>query len=159
VSIVDAHHHLWDRARRDCPWMTGEGSALRRRYGLGGLRAVAGAACVQATVLVQAATAEEETRELLALADGSDGLVRAVVGRVDLTAPDVADRLGAPREAGGHLLAGIRHPVEDERDPDHAEVLELAEDVLDGLGPDERASVLAGTAQRLYGVAVVAAEG
>jgi L-fucono-1,5-lactonase len=286
VSIVDAHHHLWDPARRDYPWMTGERCALRRRYGLGDLRAAASAAGVEATVLVQAATAEEETRELLALADGSDGLVRAVVGWVDLTAPDVADRLAALREApGGHLLAGIRHPVEDEPGPDwllrddvvqglravagtglrydllvraaqlpvavrvaelvddlalvldhgakppiatrelepwsselarlaaaervhcklsglvteagwaswgsagveryawrilelfgparvmfgsdwpvctlaasYAEVLELAEDVLHGLGPDERASVLAGTAQRFYGLAVMAAE-
>ena len=40
MTIVDAHHHLWDPARRDYPWMTGAAAPLRRRYGLEDLRAV-----------------------------------------------------------------------------------------------------------------------
>jgi len=117
--IVDAHQHLWDPAQRAYGWMTGALGPLRRPYGVEDLRAAAAPHGVTATVAVQAATTEEETAELLALADGSDGLIAAVVGWVDLTAPDVADRLAALRAgAGGRRLAGIRHPVQDEPDPD-----------------------------------------
>jgi L-fuconolactonase len=112
--IVDAHHHLWDPARRDYPWMTGPAAALRERRGVDELRAVAEPAGVSATVAVQAAMTEEETRDLLAAAGG---LVAGVVGWVDLTAPDVPERLAALRAApGGDRLVGIRHQVHDEPD-------------------------------------------
>lgn len=115
--IVDAHHHLWDPGRRPYAWMTPEVEALRRPYGLEDLRAVTGPAGVTATVVVEAARTEEETVELLAIAGASDGLVAGVVGWVDLTAPDVDDRLAALREApGGDRLVGVRHPVQDEPD-------------------------------------------
>lgn len=128
--LVDAHHHLWDPSRRDYDWMTGALEPLRRPYGLDELRAVTATAGVEATVVVQAATEEAETRELLALAEASAGLIAAVVGWVDLTAPDVADRLPAVRAApGGHRLAGIRHTVQDEPDPRWL----LRDDVLRGL--------------------------
>lgn len=107
--IVDAHHHLWDPARREYPWMTGPFAKLRERRDVEALRAVAEPAGVTATVAVQAATTEEETRDLLASG------VAGVVGWVDLTAPDVADRLSALRAAG--KLVGIRHLVQDEPDP------------------------------------------
>jgi L-fuconolactonase len=110
--IVDAHHHLWDPAQREYPWMPDE---LRFAAGVDDLRAVSEPAGVGATVAVQAATTEEETLDLLAAAGG---LVAAVVGWVDLTAPDVAERIARLRAApGGERLAGIRHPVHDEPDP------------------------------------------
>jgi L-fuconolactonase len=116
--IVDAHHHLWDPARRDYPWMTGDAAALRRPIGLGDLRATVEPLGVGATVAVQAASTEEETLELLALAAGSDGLVAGVVGWIDLTAPDAGDRLAALGAGpGGERLVGIRHAVHDEPDP------------------------------------------
>ena len=116
--IVDAHHHLWDPARRAYPWMTGAFAPLRETFGRDELRAVAEPAGVGATVAVQAVASEEETRELLAAAQGADGLIAGVVGWVDLTAPDVADRLAALRAgAGGERLVGIRHQVQDEPDP------------------------------------------
>jgi L-fuconolactonase len=60
----------------------------------------------------------DETPEFLALAAGAD-LIAGVVGWVDLTAADVAVRLSALRELpGGELLAGIRHQVQGEPDPD-----------------------------------------
>ena len=128
--IVDAHHHLWDPARRDYPWMTGAFAPLRRPIGLNDLRAVTEPAGVTATVVVQAAATEEETLELLRAAELSHGLVAAVVGWVDLTAPDVAERIAALREApGGDRLAGIRHNVHDEPDPEWLE----REDVRRGL--------------------------
>jgi L-fuconolactonase len=106
--IVDAHHHLWERPY---DWMTGGYERLRRPFRIDDLRAATAGLGVTATVAVQADTTEHETRELLAVGEP----VAAVVGWVDLTAPDVADRLAAlehPR------LAGIRHPVQSEPDPD-----------------------------------------
>jgi L-fuconolactonase len=115
--IVDAHHHLWDPARRQYPWMTGRFTALDERRDVAALQAVAEPAGVTATVAVQAVHSEEETRDLLAAA-ASPGLVAGVVGWVDLTAADVAERLAALREAsGGERLVGIRHQVHDEPDP------------------------------------------
>ena len=117
--IVDAHHHLWDPARRDYPWMTGDAAVLRRRFDLGDLRATVEPLGIGATVAVQAAASEEETRELLALAAGSDGLIAGVVGWIDLTARDAGERLAALQAAsGGARLVGIRHAVHDEPDPD-----------------------------------------
>jgi len=99
--------------------MTGAFASLARTFGLDELRAVAEAAGVSATVAVQAAATEEETRDLLAAADEAGGLIAGVVGWVDLTAPDVADRLAALRAAaGGDRLVGIRHQVHDEPDED-----------------------------------------
>jgi len=116
--IVDAHHHLWDPARREYDWMTGPFAPLRERRGLDDLRAVTEPLGVTATVAVQAAGTEDETAELLATAERSDGLIAGVVGWVDLTAPDVADRIAALRAGrGGRRLVGIRHPVQSEPDP------------------------------------------
>jgi L-fuconolactonase len=116
--IVDAHHHLWDPARRTYGWMTGPFAALARRYDADDLRAVAEPLGVGATVVVQAATSEAESAELLDVAADPGNVVTAVVGWVDLTAPDAADRIAALRAgAGGDRLAGIRHLVQDEPDP------------------------------------------
>ncbi|WP_432545794.1 amidohydrolase family protein [Kineococcus sp. SYSU DK004] len=113
--VVDAHHHLWDPARRRYPWMEVPGrEPLRRPFDLDDLRAATSAAGVERTVLVQTVSAHEETREFLRVADGSDGLVAAVVGWVDL-AGDVPARVAELRRApGGALLAGVRHQAEDE---------------------------------------------
>jgi L-fuconolactonase len=117
--IVDVHHHLWDPATREYGWMSGPFAPLRRPRGLDDLRAVTTPAGVTATVAVQAALTEEETVELLSLATGSNGLVAGVVGWVDVTAPDVPDRIGALRAGpGGDRLVGIRDPVQHRPDPD-----------------------------------------
>jgi L-fuconolactonase len=118
-GAVDAHHHLWDPELRDYPWMSGPALApIRRRYDVADLRERTVASGVARTVLVQALHSEEETRDLLVLAASSAGLVAGVVGWVDLTAPDVADRLAGLRGLpGGELLVGIRHLVQDEDDP------------------------------------------
>ncbi|MFF1380954.1 amidohydrolase family protein [Streptomyces sp. NPDC058308] len=118
-ALVDAHHHVWDLSVRDQEWITGESLAgLRRNFSLADLAPEARAAGVTATVLVQTVTAAEETSELLALAADSE-LVAGVVGWTDLTRPDVADTLAALRELpGGQRLAGIRHQVQEEPDPE-----------------------------------------
>jgi L-fucono-1,5-lactonase len=119
LTVIDAHHHVWDLAVRDQPWLSGqEMAAIRRTFTVDDLRPAARAAGVGATVVVQTVTVAEETPELLALA-AADPLVAGVVGWTDLTSPAVSDELarlaGGP---GGGRLAGVRHQVQSEPDPD-----------------------------------------
>jgi L-fuconolactonase len=119
VNIVDAHHHVWDLDVRDQDWITGpELAVLRRSFSVADLRPSAQAAGVTATVLVQTVTVAGETPEMLALA-AAEPLVAGVVGWTDLTSPAVADELARLRSGpGGSYLAGIRHQVQSEPDPD-----------------------------------------
>lgn len=119
MSIIDAHHHVWDLDSRDQGWITGaEMAVLRRSFSLDDLRPSAVAAGVTATVLVQTVTVAAETPEMLALA-AADPLAAAVVGWTDLTSPAVADELARLVSGpGGSYLAGIRHQVQSEPDPD-----------------------------------------
>jgi L-fuconolactonase len=131
MTVIDAHHHVWDLAVRDQPWITGDQMAtIRRSFTLDDLRPQARAAGVEATVLVQTVTVAEETPEMLALAD-ADPLVAGVVGWTDLTSPAVADELGRLAALpGGRYLASIRHQVQSEPDKDWLR----RPDVIRGLG-------------------------
>lgn len=119
MTIVDAHHHVWDLSVRDQPWLAQPQLApLRRTFALSDLEPEAAAQGVTATVLVQTVTEPEETPEMLALAADND-LVAGVVGWVDLQAPAAAEAIDALRQQpGGRFLAGIRHPVLTEPDAD-----------------------------------------
>jgi L-fuconolactonase len=158
MSIIDAHHHVWDLSVHDQPFLDQPGLApLRRNFLLADLEPQAAAQGVTATVVVQTITEPEETPELLTLAATSN-LVAGVVGWVDLEAPDVADAIAALRQLpGGDRLVGIRHPVLTEPDPDWlarpAVLRGLAVVAAAGLvydvvaaGPQLRAAVAAATA-------------
>jgi L-fuconolactonase len=107
MTLLDAHHHLWDTDAREYSWMDGPwADPIRGRFDLARHTEEVGA---DESVVVQAVMDEAETRELLALP------VAGVVGWTDLTAPDVADRLAELRAAGP--LVGIRHLAQDEPDP------------------------------------------
>ncbi|MFB6437984.1 amidohydrolase family protein [Streptomyces sp. NPDC056411] len=111
---IDAHHHLWDPARRRQPWMDGPwADPIRRRYTQDDLLPHLAGHGIDATVLVQSSSSYEETTELLAVAAGQ-GPVSGVVGWADLTGPALAETLAA-LPAG---LVGVRHQVQDEPDPD-----------------------------------------
>jgi L-fuconolactonase len=118
TARIDAHHHVWDLAVRDQPWITGDAMApLRRSFGIDDLGSDAAAAGVTATVVVQTVADVTETEELLDLALATP-LVGGVVGYVDLAAPDVGEQLDRLRERpSGIWLAGIRSLVQDEPDP------------------------------------------
>ncbi|MGQ5260931.1 amidohydrolase family protein [Micromonospora sp. ZYX-F-536] len=118
AGIVDAHHHLWVRARHPQPWIDPVTmAAIDADFEPADLAPVARAAGVTATVVVQSVAFEKETVDLLAVAAG-DPLVHGVVGWVDLTAVDVADRIERLRAVrGGDRLVGIRHLVQSETDP------------------------------------------
>jgi L-fuconolactonase len=115
--IVDAHHHIWDPAARRHAWLDGF-PALNRAFGLADFERASEPEGVTASVLVQVLASADETEEFLALAAGT-GPVAGVVGWVDLTSPAVTDEIARLRELpGGRRLAGIRHLVQDEPDPD-----------------------------------------
>ncbi|MEV2238314.1 amidohydrolase family protein [Micromonospora sp. NPDC049891] len=118
ARIVDAHHHLWVRARHPQPWIDPVTmSAIDADFELTDLAPLARAAGVTATVVVQSIASARETLDLLRAA-ADDVLVGGVVGWVDLTADDVADRLDRLRAApGGQHLVGVRHLVQSETDP------------------------------------------
>ncbi|GAB2588828.1 amidohydrolase family protein [Streptomyces capparidis] len=139
MTIVDAHHHVWDLAVRDQDWIQGpELAPLRRTFTVGELEREAAAAGVGATVLVQTVTVPEETPEFLALA-AEHPLVAGVVGWTDLTAPGVGRELERLRSLpGGERLVGVRHQVQSEPDPDWL----VRPDVLRGLREVARAGLV-----------------
>jgi len=118
--IIDAHHHLWDPADRPYPWMDDSVAPIRRRFDVDDLRAAARSTDVTRTIVVQAVHDPGETAWLLEQPEP----VAGVVGWVDLTAPDVVDRIAAliAGPGGGRpastRLVGIRHQAHDEPDPD-----------------------------------------
>lgn len=112
---VDAHHHVWDLTMRDQPW-TADLPPLRRSFDIEALRPSLTAHGIDATIVVQTVCVAEETPELLQLA-AKDPAVAGVVGWVDLTAPDVDDRLAELRaHPDGGALVGVRHQVQSEPD-------------------------------------------
>jgi L-fuconolactonase len=115
---IDAHHHVWELARRPHAWLDGsEMAAIRRDFTLTDLAPQAKAAGVGRTVLVQVLSDLAETAEFLVLA-GESGLVAGVVGWADLTSVTLPETLAALRSGpGGARLAGIRHLAQSEPDP------------------------------------------
>jgi L-fuconolactonase len=114
MTVVDAHHHLWDLSAHDQPWLASdpELAPLRRNFSIADLAAAAAAEDVTATVLVQTVSEPWETPEMLATAAAGQGLVAGVVGWVGLESEDVAGAIAELRDLpGGARLAGIRHPV------------------------------------------------
>lgn len=102
-DMVDAHQHVWQIGRHDYFWLAPELS-IHRDYGLDELRPQLGG--IDATVLVQAAPSVAETDDLIAVAAASRGLVRGVVGWVDLASDLSVDELA--RLATHPIVKGVR---------------------------------------------------
>ncbi len=114
-GFVDAHHHVWSLARGDYDWLTPELAPIYRDFTLADLEPLRDAAGVTTTVLVQAAPTVAETQFLLKVAEESGGVVKGVVGWVDL-----ADARAIPtltRLARNPLLKSIRPMLQDLSDP------------------------------------------
>ncbi len=135
--IIDAHHHFWDPAAADYPWLTDDLAPIRRAFGPADLEPVLRKNGVDVTILVQTRSSLEETVEFLAISDETR-FVRGVVGWVDLTDAGVADTIAAldERPGGGHLV-GIRHQAHDEPDPDWL----VRDDVVRGIEAVGRAGL------------------
>ena len=102
-GLVDAHQHFWWIGRHEYPWLN-PALAIHRNYTPTDLGAVLGD--IRATVLVQASPTTDETQTLIEVAHASGGLVRGVVGWVDLAADDAADAIAAL--AAQRIVKGIR---------------------------------------------------
>jgi L-fuconolactonase len=113
---VDAHHHDWRLDRGDYGWLTPAQAAIYRDFTLADLRPLLADAGIAATVLVQAASTSAETGFLLQVAGASDGVVRGVVGWVDLATREATGEL--ERLARNPLLKSIRPMLQDLPDPD-----------------------------------------
>lgn len=105
---IDAHHHLWQLAARDQPWLPA-GSPIRRDFAVGDLVTAISGTDVGSTVLVQVLNRRDETDELLRIAAHTP-VIAGVVGWVDLTSPSVADEVPG-------AMVGVRHQVQAEPDP------------------------------------------
>jgi L-fuconolactonase len=126
---VDAHHHIWDLSVRDQPW-THDMPGLHRSFDFAELAPQLVADGIDHTVVIQTVATAEETPELLAFAR-IEPMIAGVVGWVDLEAANVAERIAGLRELpGGDRLVGIRHQVQQERDPRWL----CRSDVMRGLG-------------------------
>lgn len=113
---IDAHHHVWRIDRGDYGWLTPDSGALYRDFALVDLRPLLTDAGIAGTVLVQAAPTVAETEFLLHVARESGGIVRGVVGWIDMIAPDGVSRLIAL--ARDPLLKSIRPMLQDLPDPE-----------------------------------------
>ncbi|HEX4310081.1 MAG TPA: amidohydrolase family protein [Acidobacteriaceae bacterium] len=113
AECIDAHHHLWKYVPEHYPWMAENMAVLRRDYLADDLAAVAHAAGVTGTVVVQARQRLEETEWLSAIAAHSS-LIRGVVGwapLADESAPAVLEKFAALPK-----IRGMRHVLHDEPD-------------------------------------------
>ncbi|MFE5337459.1 amidohydrolase family protein [Isoptericola sp. NPDC056573] len=120
--VVDAHHHLWVRARHPQDWIDpATMAAIDADFTPADLPAAAHG--VDATVVVQSVSTWAETEDLLDVAASPEGRaarIAGVVGWADLFDPALEDRLAALRDGpGGDRLAGIRTMVQAEADPDY----------------------------------------
>lgn len=115
MERIDAHCHFWQPARGDYGWLETGGpelDPLRREFLPTELAALNSGRRV---VLVQAAPSEAETHFLLGLAQTAPQIA-GVVGWVDLTEPQAADRLAAL--ARNPRFKGVRPMLQDIPDLD-----------------------------------------
>ena len=113
--MIDAHFHIWQRARGDYGWLTPAMGRIYRDVSLDDWRSVSRPCGVTAGVVVQAAPTEAETHFLLQqVASAPD--VLAVVGWADLLARDAPARIAAL--ATHPKLRALRPMLHNLPDPD-----------------------------------------
>jgi L-fuconolactonase len=111
---IDAHQHFWKyNAQRD-RWITDEMSRLQRDFLPEHLISELRANEIDRCIAVQTDQSEEETAFLLNLAGRSDSMIEAVVGWLDLSSPQLPERLAHFTQF--QKLRGLRHIVQSEPD-------------------------------------------
>ncbi|MEO6709114.1 MAG: amidohydrolase family protein [Planctomycetota bacterium] len=111
--MIDAHRHFWRYSPASHPWIDDSMPMLKRDF-LPGEEVLGHPKPGDGCIAVQALHDVAETRWLLSLCADHPGVL-GVVGWLDLCAADVVERLS---ELGSHpRLVGVRHLVQDERDP------------------------------------------
>ena len=109
---LDTHVHFWHFDPVRDAWITPDMAALRRDFLPGDVWPLLHANNIEGCVVVQADQSEKETHFLLDQAAGNP-FVKAVVGWVDLRAPDVSERLAY--FSGFPKLRGFRHILQGEQ--------------------------------------------
>lgn len=111
---IDSHHHLWDLSIRPQEWMVGDGmDPVRRNFDAGDLRTAISGTKIEKTILVHATTTNDETYELLALAE-TDPTIVGVVGWLQIDSPHaIADCEKYLQAPGASYLKGIRDVAQD----------------------------------------------
>lgn len=117
MIIVDAHQHFWRLSRGDYTWLTSALGALYRDFDPEDLAPLLAQKDISATVLVQAAATEAETRFLLELAE-TYAFIKGVVGWTDFSSPNAARHIAALVDTGNGKLKGLRPMLQDIADPD-----------------------------------------
>jgi len=110
---IDAHQHFWIYKAEEYDWIDESMVPLRRDFLPGDLGRELHHSEFHGSIAVQARQSLEETRWLLALADG-DPFIMGVVGWVDLRSPDVHSQLKA--FSRNSKFVGVRHIVQSEPD-------------------------------------------
>ena len=113
--IVDAHHHFWNPARIAQPWMTDEHAAIDRPFEPADLAPLLEENGIGATVLVQSASADEDTDYMFDLVAEAPW-VGAVTAWCRLDDVEAA-RQRLDELAGQSKLRAIRHLIHQEADP------------------------------------------
>jgi L-fuconolactonase len=113
--FVDAHHHLWAKARGDYPWMDGAPEILQRDYLAADLAPLFGRFGIERSVLIQAAPTQEETDFLLNIAEETD-FIAGVVGWLDMEDENFPERLAY--YARKPKFVGVRPMLQDIADDD-----------------------------------------
>ena len=115
MTIIDAHVHIWERTIVDHPWLTPAAGPLDADFTVADLDLLLRDAGVDGAIVVQSADSMAETDYLLQLCSTSPSIA-AVVGWLPLLDPI---QCGTILSAGlPDALAGIRHLVHVESDPD-----------------------------------------
>ena len=110
AARVDAHQHFWQLATRAGAWPPPALAPIHRDFLPDDLAALLHQNGVAATVLVQSMPDEADTRFMLDLAD-RHAFIAAVVGWVDLKAPDAPARIATM--AAHPKLRGLRPMLQD----------------------------------------------
>jgi L-fuconolactonase len=126
MRCIDAHHHLWRYSSAEFGWIDDPMGALRRDFLPADFQSQIMAACVDASVVVQARQSLEETRWLLDLA-AQNHFIAGVIGWAPIASAEFPQVLEQLR--GDKKLKGLRHVLQDEPDDAYA----LREDFQRGL--------------------------
>ncbi|MEZ0539303.1 amidohydrolase family protein [Fibrella arboris] len=110
---IDAHQHFWLYTPERDSWITEDMAVIRRDFLPADLEPVLAANGMEGCVAVQASQSDEETMFLVSLAQAY-GIVRGVVGWVDLRANDLYERLEAYSQF--EEIRGFRHVAQAEPD-------------------------------------------
>jgi L-fuconolactonase len=106
---IDSHHHFWNYSPEAYPWIGGDMSVLKRDFSPADLKPLLDEASIGGVISVQARTDETENDFLLEHAAAHDWIL-GVVGWLDLTAPDAAEKVA--RFAERPKAVGLREVLQ-----------------------------------------------